>query len=297
VWDIEQVGVMWFSTEPDAELQTSRATVSGPALSNMPYHLNHLPPRAERPGRLVLWRAATRMLAAHPVAGVGPDNFRLTYRQYAPLVHAPIGGPWAFGPRPAYIAARRQDRPDDLGASTQYLVRRYLEGFGPASIRDIAQFSTMLRPPIRAAVAALGTALVRHDGPDGELYDLPEGALPEEDVHAPPRLLPMWDSVLLAYADRSRVIPAEYRRAVIRTNGDVLPTLLVDGSIAGVWRASPEGIEAIAFRALPKDAWAGLAAEAARLVDFLAAREPVPYRRFGRWYEGLPSVEVRLLGR
>ncbi|MHC8562357.1 DNA glycosylase AlkZ-like family protein [Streptomyces albidoflavus] len=46
----------------------------------------------------------------------------------------------------------------------------------------------------------------------------------------------MWDSILLAYADRARVIPPAYRPLVIRRNGDVLPTLLVDGEVAGVWR-------------------------------------------------------------
>jgi hypothetical protein len=45
-----------------------------------------------------------------------------------------------------------------------------------------------------------------------------------------------WDSVLLAYADRSRIISPDYRRLVIRQNRDVLPTLLVNGYIAGVWR-------------------------------------------------------------
>jgi Winged helix DNA-binding domain len=39
---------------------------------------------------------------------------------------------------------------------------------------------------------------------------------------------------LLAYADRSRVIPPAYRRLITRQNGDVLPTLLVDGYVAGV---------------------------------------------------------------
>jgi O-antigen ligase len=38
-----------------------------------------------RPGRLVLWRAAAKMFAAHPVAGVGPDNFRLAYGAYSGL--------------------------------------------------------------------------------------------------------------------------------------------------------------------------------------------------------------------
>jgi O-antigen ligase len=36
----------------------------------------------------VLWRAALRMFAAHPITGVGPDNFRLTYGQYAGIANA-----------------------------------------------------------------------------------------------------------------------------------------------------------------------------------------------------------------
>jgi hypothetical protein len=61
----------------------------------------------------------------------------------------------------------------------------------------------------------------------------------------------MWDSVLLAYADRSRVIPPGYRALVTRRNGDVLPTLLVDGQVAGVWRTAGDGIEATSFHSLP----------------------------------------------
>ena len=46
------------------------------------------PPRPTvRPGRLQLWRAAWRMFAAHPIAGVGPDNFRLVYGGYLGLAN------------------------------------------------------------------------------------------------------------------------------------------------------------------------------------------------------------------
>ena len=59
-------------------------------------------------------------------------------RQYGPIVHATSGGPWAFGPRPAYVGAVDQGRPGDPAASVRRLVRRYLEGFGPATMPDIA---------------------------------------------------------------------------------------------------------------------------------------------------------------
>lgn len=42
-----------------------------------------LPIAAMRPARPVLWTAALRMAADHPVFGVGPDNYRLAYGPYA----------------------------------------------------------------------------------------------------------------------------------------------------------------------------------------------------------------------
>jgi hypothetical protein len=83
-WDLVQEGRLWFSTEPGATRVMSRATVTG-----APYDgpvLTMPPPRPTvRPGRLALWRAAVGMFAAHPLTGVGPDNFRLAYGRYLGL--------------------------------------------------------------------------------------------------------------------------------------------------------------------------------------------------------------------
>jgi hypothetical protein len=218
------------------------------------------------------------------------------FRQFGPLWHHATGGPWSFGPRPSYVSARPKPKAADTDESMRRLVRRYLEGFGPASAQDIAQFSTMIRPPVRNAVAEMGDELVRLEGPDGaELFDVPGGLRPPEDSPAAPRLMAMWDSVLLAYADRSRVMSPEYRKLVIRSNGDSLPTLLLDGHVAGVWRPVEGGIEATAFHKLSKETWSGLAQEAGALVGFLAGRDPAVYRRYARWWANMPSAEVRLL--
>jgi hypothetical protein len=223
-------------------------------------------------------------------------------QQYAPLWHAPTGGPWSFGPR-AFVAAHPRPVLADAGVSAtamQSLVRRYLEGFGPASIADVARFALVQRSRARAAVQALGGELEQMEGPDGTaLYDIPGAARPAGHTPAPARLMAMWDSILLAYTDRSRVIPAGYQKLVTRTNGDVLPTLLVDGYVAGVWRAVGEGIEATAFHPLPASAWRGLATEASHLMPFLTAREPQVYRRYDHWWaklgHALPDAETRLL--
>ena len=218
-------------------------------------------------------------------------------RQAGPFIHAPTGGAWSFGPRPAYLAAPQQAGGGDWEASARALVRRYLQAFGPASIEDVAQFALLQRTLLRPLIEAMSDELVRLPGPGGrEVLDVPGAALPDEETPAPPRLLPMWDSILLAYADRSRIIPPGYRRLAIRSNGDVLPTLLVDGQVAGVWRPVAGGIEATAFHPLAEEAWQGLADEAAGLVRFLAPREANPYARYGRWWAGLPAAEVRTLG-
>ena len=236
-------------------------------------------------------------LAGRLGAPMPPTAWRML-RQYAPLWYVPTDGPWSFGTR-AYVAARPRPvlaDPDVSGSALQTLVRRYLEGFGPASIADMAQFAMVQRARAKAAVQALGGSLVQLEGPGGTvLYDVPGGPLPAGDTPAPPRLMAMWDSILLAYADRSRVIPPGYRALVSRMNGDVLPTLLVDGYVAGVWRAVQEGIEATAFHPLPDLVWEGLAAEARALVPFLAGREPEVYRRYHHWWAKLPDAETRLL--
>jgi O-antigen ligase len=91
LWDIEQEHRLWFSTEPDADLFFSQATVTGLATGSIDIsHLMTLPQKAARPGRGVLWRAAARMVAAHPLTGVGPDNYRLLYGGYAGLANVDL---------------------------------------------------------------------------------------------------------------------------------------------------------------------------------------------------------------
>jgi hypothetical protein len=218
-------------------------------------------------------------------------------RAYAPLLHAPTGGPWSFNGRPAYVAAPTSPalagRELDLEALSA-LILRYLAGFGPASVADIARFGMVQRTPIRRALRELHGAVEELKGPDGAvLHDLPGAPRPPADAPAPPRLMAMWDSVLLAHADRSRVIPPDYRRLVIRANGDVLPTLLVDGYVAGVWRGVDGGIEVSAFHDLPTATWEAVAAEAHGLAGLLAEREPRVYGRYDHWWPRLPHIKVR----
>lgn len=223
-------------------------------------------------------------------------------KMYAPLHHAPTGGPWAFGAESSFQAAKGELDPKRHTEAVHALLRSYLRAYGPATAQDFAQFTMLRQPLVRQALTELDGEVVPVKGPNrAALFDLAElqaSGLPDAETPAPPRLLPMWDGTLLGYADRSRIVPAEYRSLVIQRNGDVLPTLLVDGYVAGVWRPAEAGagIEATAFRALDEDTWTGLAAEAVALRRFLDKRDPGLYRRYAHWWtKGMPRAEVRIL--
>lgn len=238
------------------------------------------------------------MITERAGAGAGPPVW-WAYRHLGPLVHAPTGGPWSFGDRSSFVAARIEPFDGAREAAIAELIRRYLGAFGPASAADIGQFTTLPQPPIKAALEALADDLDTYEGPDGRrLFDVHGGPLAPEDSPAPPRLLPMWDNVLLAYRDRSRIVPEPYRRVIVKNNGDTLPTVLVDGHVAGVWRPAPGragAIEVTAFHPLSAGTWRDLEAEAQSLAALLADRQPNVYGRYAHWWTTLPSAQVKLL--
>ena len=65
-----------------------------------------------------------------------------------------------------------------------------------------------------------------------ELFDLPDAPRPEPGTPAPVRLLPEYDNLLIAHADRTRVISDAHRAVTHSRNGMIAATLLV----AGRWR-------------------------------------------------------------
>lgn len=127
----------------------------------------------------------------------------------------------------------------DLDDATDAIVRAHLRAFGPAGPADVAQWIKWKVPPLRASFARLESELDRFEGEDGRiLYDLPDAPRPGPDTKAPVRLLPWFDSALLAYAHgkRQRIIPDDARSAVyLSANLQVKPTFLVDGTVAGIW--------------------------------------------------------------
>ncbi|MFV0425431.1 MAG: winged helix DNA-binding domain-containing protein [Beutenbergiaceae bacterium] len=215
-----------------------------------------------------------------------------------PIHHVPAdGATWAFGRRPRFGYSDRGHYDGDEG--TKALLLSYLRAFGPAARPDVARFTKLSMTAIRRGLQQLEQAGLVHavNGPSTPgLVDVTHAPGSSPDQEIPPRLMTMWDSYVMAYADGS-VVPTAYRKVVTRINGDQLPTVLVDGKVAGAWRILNGYVEVTAFERLATTTWSALEAEAAALLAFVSERQAQPWARFHHWWDkGIPGEDVRRLG-
>jgi hypothetical protein len=173
------------------------------------------------------------------------------------------------GPVSRYVAIEEPEAYDPTEARAEIL-RRYLQAFGPASRRDMVAWTMMHVPEIGRALQRLEPLVRFRDEHGRELLDVARASLPDPDTPAPVRFLPKWDNALLAWADRTRILPESYRKTVIKMNGDVAQTFLVDGFVAGTWNAKDGHVVVEPFSPLTRSAQRELKEEAARLEAFLA---------------------------
>ncbi|TML74444.1 MAG: winged helix DNA-binding domain-containing protein [Actinobacteria bacterium] len=190
-------------------------------------------------------------------------------RVRAHLVHHPETALWHARRDGRFVALEEPELHDPTEARAEML-RRYLAAFGPASRRDIVAWTMMHVPEISRALERLEPMRRFRDEHGRELLDIPRAPLPGPEAPAPVRFLPKWDNVLLAFADRTRVLPEQYRKRVIGMNGDVAQTFLVDGFVAGVWHVENGRVMPEPFAALSRSVRCELEDEAGRLEAFLA---------------------------
>ena len=207
------------------------------------------------------------------LAAAEMGGFRWRTRTLTPLVHLLPSGTWGH-----YGRAQLQAMEAVLGVElpsredgAERLVRSYLSAFGPASQQDLLRFAGVRLGDVRAGLERLELRTFRDDR-GRVLLDVPRAPLPPEDTPAPVRFLPKWDSSLLGYAppERTRILPEKFRSTVIGKNGDVLPTVLVDGFVAAAWDVGPKrDLTITPLRRLTKQERAEIDAEGERLVEFV----------------------------
>ena len=131
------------------------------------------------------------------------------------------------------------------------------------------------RRPRPGPGAGPGANLRRLRTEDGaELFDLPDGALPDPDTPAPVRFLPEYDNGLLGYADRSRVVADAPHAWLQGGPGGHIGSVLVDGFVSATWalrRSGPAArLEVRQSLPLTPAQRARALDEAALLLDFVA---------------------------
>ncbi|HET7573040.1 MAG TPA: winged helix DNA-binding domain-containing protein [Gaiellaceae bacterium] len=211
---------------------------------------------------------ALAALAAHDLGGLTPVRAWRYARAAAHLVHHHEAALWHARPGGRFVLAGDPDVHDPTEARAEML-RRYLAAFGPSTRKDMTAWSMMHVPEIERALERLELRRFR-DEQGRELLDVPDGPLPDAETPAPVRFLPKWDNVLLAWADRTRIVSDEHRAIVIAKNGDVAQTFLVDGRVAGTWRFAAGRVEVEPFAKLARADRDAVEAEAEELAAFLA---------------------------
>ncbi|SEQ64464.1 Winged helix DNA-binding domain-containing protein [Lentzea xinjiangensis] len=186
-------------------------------------------------------------------------------RNKLPLVQLPPRGLWHRSGRAVCTTAESWLGESPRATPKTELVLRYLGAFGPAAVMDAQQWSGLTK--LGEVFEALRPRLLTfRDEAGRELFDLPDAPRPDQDTPLPVRLLPEFDNVLLAHADRRRVIADDRLGVVIGGK----PTVLVDGYVAATWAVTKERTITVDHLApLPRSRQKAVAQECDRLQDWL----------------------------
>jgi len=155
------------------------------------------------------------------------------------------------------------------------LFRKYLRAYGPATLADFSHWAGLPMQEVKALPPLL----------EAELAEIPgekkSGFLLREDVavlnNCPAtkgsvRLLPIFDSYLLAHREKDHLLSARHYKRVYRNQGWISPVVLIDGAIAGVWSHKLQNkklvVEIEPFGKLSKAERGGIGREAEQLARF-----------------------------
>lgn len=221
------------------------------------------------------FRQLEKVLREH-FPGIKESSLSFGARALLPLVQLPPAGFLKQPGSPQYALAyqwlHRELKNPASGANALFL--EYLRAFGPATARDFLQWSGLNTQETKPVVERCSRWLATYEDESGKtFYDIQGARLPDESIKLPPRLLPRWDNLLLAYDDRARVMSERYREHVIQRDGRVLPTVLIDGYVQGIWEHETTHKQARMsiqlFADIGEVTRAALKQEADRLLTFL----------------------------
>ncbi|MCD9024769.1 winged helix DNA-binding domain-containing protein [Cohnella sp. NL03-T5] len=117
------------------------------------------------------------------------------------------------------------------------LAERYYTSHGPATVYDLAWWAGITLSDARQGVEAVQSRLVSEKIGGQEYWRADHVQIGSIDEGPTVYLLPGYDEYLLGYKDRSAVLKAEYAPHIVPgNNGVFMPTIVIDGQVAGKWK-------------------------------------------------------------
>jgi hypothetical protein len=177
-------------------------------------------------------------------------------------------------PRPPARRQRGVPRAMTESQAKVILLRRYLRAYGPATPQDFCRWSGMFGAEARPVWERLSRELreVNVEGRRAWLLARDLRALLRSRLEAPHlRLLPNFDSYLLAHNEKDHLVDARHYAQVYRQAAWISPVVLWNGRAVGIWSLDAESKELRVrlFSKATREITAGLKAEASRLSKFL----------------------------
>ena len=113
------------------------------------------------------------------------------------------------------------------------LFRRFLAAYGPATLADAAWFFGLMKERKKHLFSLNLDECSRFEYNKNIYYYIDDNA----DMGGIPELtlLSGFDPLIVSYMERSAVLSPEYKKAVVMSSGICLPTIAVNGQVAGLW--------------------------------------------------------------
>lgn len=128
------------------------------------------------------------------------------------------------------IVAEPTQMPDEVLPG---LLRRFFAAYGPATAEDAVWFFGLGKDG-RKKLAALDLDEFSRIEYDKKVYYYVDTNADMADIPEL-TLLSGFDPLIVSYLERSAVLPPEYKNMVIMKSGICLPTVAVNGQVAGIW--------------------------------------------------------------
>ncbi len=161
---------------------------------------------------------------------------------------------YTWAPREEWLPGHE---PIPLEAARTELARRWLRTFGPAPVADLTWWTGWTKTDVRKALSGLEVTEVDLGGAPGIV--LSDDADPDPEAEPWAALLPALDPTPMGWQSRDWFL-GPHAPALFDTNGNIGPSIWVDGRIVGGWAQRADG--EITWRLLED-----VGAEAKALID------------------------------